>query len=176
MYAVLAVLVLLMVVMLPIADGLWWHQSGLRRLLGPALLLLLVVALVGRLSSLSIYRVAGGRGELRLFEQHLEIPRARGARPLHMRYDGLVLELRRHEGRIAFQVVSVTSVLILRQGGQTRGICSRVFESHEVFLEAVEDIEALAAGERLPNRDSPDPAASIPDEYDERLEAELADV
>ncbi len=124
-------------------------------------------------SSLKNHVVAGGSGQLRLFEGHLEVPPPWSGSLMHLPYESLAVRLRRVEGRIYGQKVSQVEVLILQSEGTTRELSSRMFESPERLQEAMEDILALKNGKRPPNRKSRGPMTGPKDEWDERLDAEL---
>jgi len=129
----------------------------------PGLLLLMVHGSAG-----SADAVAGGRGEIRLFEDRLEVPRPRrddsGAVEV-FRLEELDIEL--SELAMSFNLVftSVVRVAELRAGGSKRRISSRLFASDAAFAEFVDVVDHVR--HRLPV------GGAGGDEYDERLDREL---
>lgn len=171
-FVVLGLLVVLTLTMLAAtlvaSSGTLWLSSMLP-MLG---LLLATLAYVG---SLKNHLVAGGAGELRLFEGHLEVPPAWRGATLHLPYESLSLEIRRFETRIYWQRVASVEVLILRSGDTVRELSSRLFDPPERLQHAAEDILALKSGQRpsshLPRKPT---TPKTPDEWDQRIEDELA--
>jgi hypothetical protein len=129
----------------------------------PGLLVLMAHGAVGAADA-----VAGGAGEIRLFEDRLEVPRAQ--RDEHGRVDVFRLddlEIELSELAMSFNLVftAVVQVAELRSGSARRRVSSRLFESDEAFAEFVDTVDHVR--HRLPV------AATGSDEYDERLDREL---
>jgi hypothetical protein len=142
----------------------------------PELLMMLVPAIVVVVVALVGYgpdRVAGGAGEIRFFEDRLEIPAQRG-RPHVFERDGLTLSRSSVVGSFMFVAVTEVQLLDLVQGEQRRRVSSRIFESMEAFEAFVRDVERFAHG--LPPADDPPSERGSParDAYDDRLDEELA--
>jgi len=121
-------------------------------------------------------QVAGGSGELQLFERSVLVPPPFSGAPIAFSFDGLELDIQRFESRFMFQTVSAVEVLRFRGGGKVRSLTSRLFDSPERLRELVRDIEALSEGAPLP---VPGRSRSISasdadrDPYDDQLDAEL---
>lgn len=130
------------------------------------------VVAVAYVGSIRHDSVSGGQGEVRLFGGRVEVPPPYGGSPLVFGLEQLELRVRRIEGRLWFQTVSVVEVLHLTDGAQRRGLSSRLFPEPEHLRHLADDLAALRDGRPLPTHEDP-LAPDARDEYDDELDAEL---
>lgn len=111
-------------------------------------------------------RVAGGRAEIRLFDDRLEVPGASAERGVDVfPLADLEIAVSQTSVSVNFVVTSTFRVAELRAGSLERRISSRVFESEAAFASFLHDVEHVR--HRLPV------APPEADDYDERLDREL---
>jgi hypothetical protein len=111
--------------------------------------------------------VAGGRGEIRLFEDRVEVPRAALNDRRYVDVFPLAdLSVSVSETRVSLNLVMTTTFQVaeLRAGALRRRVSSRLFESEAAFAAFLADLQHVR--HRLPVK--PDG-----DDYDERLDREL---
>ncbi len=141
---------------------------GIGTMVGCFVITLLVV------SRIRYDKVAGGSGEVRLFRGHVEVPQAYDGTPLELPIDGLQVQVQTFETRLYFfATINSLTILTLRAGGHERKLSSRVFAAPEDLPRLAIDLAALRQGHPLPTHDDPLRNPDAPDEYDDRLEAEL---
>jgi hypothetical protein len=122
------------------------------------------------------YRVHGGRGEMRLYEDRLEVPRARRPGVEVLPLTGLSMRFLTIQGRVDFIPVSEVLVLNLDSAHGRRAIAHHLVGGPEALRRVAEDIARAQRGEPP----TPDPAppraeaAGARDAMEERLDAELA--
>lgn len=118
-------------------------------------------------------RIAGGSGQVRLFESRVEVPAAFGP-ALTFPLPETEVRVRRVEGRLLGAAISRVAILHLRGGGAERKLSSRLFESQERLEELALDLAALARGAPLPSHEADAPIPVRPrDRFDDQLDAEL---
>ncbi|HXU00646.1 MAG TPA: hypothetical protein VN903_06615 [Polyangia bacterium] len=122
------------------------------------------------------YRVYAGRAEMHLFEDRLEIPRARRPGVDVLPLTGLSMHFIRTRGHINFVPVSDVLVLHLASGPFRRGIAEHLVGSPEALERVAEDIGRVQRGEPPTPDPAPTPAkdSAARDALENRLDAELA--
>lgn len=122
------------------------------------------------------YRVHGGRGEMRLFEDRLEIPRARRPGVDVLPLATLSMDFLNVRGKVNFVPVSDVLVLNLRSLDCRREIAHHLVGSDDDLRRLAEDIGRVQRGEpptpdqvETPAKDSLARAA-----LEQKLDAELA--
>ena len=147
---------------------------GRSGLVGIGIMVACFVTTLAIVSRVRYDKIAGGAGEVRLFRSHVEVPQAYDGTPLELPIDELSVLVQTFETRLYFfATVSSLQVLTLRAGGHERKLSSRVFESPEDLQRLALDLASLRDGFPLPTHDDPIRNPDAPDEYDDRLEAEL---
>lgn len=166
--AAMAGLSLLMICVLfwALADG----YTSARLIVLP---IVLIGATIAYALSIKNHVVFSGKGELRIYARHIEIPRAFHRKPFVFELEGLEVGVNRYEGRFVFQTVSAVEVLRFQRGSERRALSSRMFGGLEALRHAAQDIVTLREGGPLPDR-TLDPAdAAERDDYDDALDKEL---
>lgn len=126
-------------------------------------------------------RVAGGRGELRIFRDRIELPRPYGSQSLVIPKDHLRLMVTQQVVRfMLFGVIPAGEMnrgflLTVAYPGGSRVLSDRLFQSQDIAQAAVDDLERLRAGlEPLgPSARPPAPIEATRDELDARIDDEL---
>ena len=118
--------------------------------------------------------VVGGRAELRLFDENLEVPRPRRGGTPHDVFElkSLAVRVDHVRVRVNFILTNEIMVAVLRDGERERRLSSRLFVDMQELQSFVEDVRRAQRGEPLaPN---PGRANGRRDAYDDRLDEELA--
>ncbi len=190
-------LVLPLGVLLALGGPAWlWMQTGLHSWTEGYLLTALpglaivAVALFGGEG----YRIHGGRAEMRLFPDRLEIPKARSAGFDVLQLATLRLSWTRFKGYVNFIPVTETLILHLDSAGVSRAVSQRLVGGQpaleQIALEIGDAMRSARSDGRIPeemfqlfeelfqkygaSKSRTGPAAGSRDELDDRIDAELS--
>lgn len=115
------------------------------------------------------FRVAGGRGELRIFRDRVEVPQPASRDPLILPMEGLSVEVRTIlQGVVNGIRIEEPASLVLHHAEGSRELAAALFVSSAAVERAARDIARLKEGLSLE-----EPPAPARDRYDDRLDEEL---
>jgi hypothetical protein len=115
------------------------------------------------------FRVAGGRGELRVYRDRIEVPQPASRAPLILPMAGLSVEVRSVlQGVVNGVRIEEPASLVLRHAGGVRELSAALFVSSDAVERAAREIRQVQEGRSL--EEPPVPAR---DRYDDRLDEEL---
>lgn len=137
--------------------------------------LIIAAALVPLLitARLPHYRVAGGKGELRVYRDRVEVPHPTRGEPIRFAMSDLRVDIRRTLVTVNGVPVSSGERLVLAGPLGARQLAHEVFASKEAIERALRDIRCVQQGLPIPTEgDEPPPR----DKYDDQLDAELKDL
>lgn len=127
------------------------------------------------------FRVAGGRGELRVFRDRVEVPHAARRDPLILSMAGLSVEVRAVlQSAVNGVRIEEPASLVLRHPDGTRELSAELFGSGEALERAALDIRRVQQGLNVEEPQVPELAErgerdkrAKRDKYDDRLDEEL---
>ena len=142
--------------------------------------MLLVIGIFGARA----LRVAGGRGELRIFRDRIDVPRPYGREPLVLTRDAFQVSITQQVVRFMFMGVIPAGemnrgfLITLHYTGGSRVLSDRLFQTPEHAQRAVNDLARVRAGlDPLgPDARPPPPTEATRDELDARIDDELRDL
>lgn len=119
------------------------------------------------------YRIAGGKGELLIYRDRIEVPHPSRGEPVRFAINSVTAHVVRNQVMLNGVMVSQGASLLLIGPSETRKLSAEVFESSEAMEQAVRNIQRLKEGREL--EDDMVPAMGGPrDAYDDKLDEELA--
>jgi hypothetical protein len=150
----------------------------------PGAIILLASVLVGATIAfwltMSAYRVGGGRNLIRFYDDRIEVPSITKRQPLVFPREGTRVEISdvlvRYRLGIAGTVATVNrgKLLSFRHGTTARKLSTLVLDDSDAEPALLADLRRFAAGEPALGVEGHAKAVPPRDEYDDRLDRELA--
>lgn len=141
---------------------------------------MLVTATLAFWLTMSAYRVGGGRNLIRFYPDRLEVPSVTKRQPLVFQREGTRIEISDVMVRYRLGIASIASVnrgklIALSHGATSRKLSTLVLDDSSAEDALVADLRRFEAGEAALGV-SGHAGAAVRDEYDDRLDRELAQV